>query len=65
VLDLSAWAYLDRELHQRIGLRLENALDADYNTSLTAVRQDITNTPYIAGFRGTPMTLHVTFSITG
>ncbi len=65
VLDLSAWAFLDSELHQRIGLRLENAFDADYDTSLTRVRQDITDTPYIAGFRGTPMTLHVTFSITG
>ena len=65
VLDLSAWAFLDRDLHQRIGLRLENAFDADYDTNLTRVRQDVTNTPYIAGFRGTPMTLHVTFSITG
>jgi vitamin B12 transporter len=65
VLDLSAWAFLDRDLHQRIGLRLENALDADYDTSLTAPRQDITDTRYIAGYRGTPMTLHVTFSITG
>jgi outer membrane cobalamin receptor len=65
VLDLSAWAFLDRDLHQRIGLRLENALDADYNSGLTPVRQDITGTPYIAGYRGTPITLHVTFSVTG
>lgn len=65
VLDLSAWAFLDRDLTQRIGLRLENALNADYDTGLTPVRQDVTNIPYIAGYRGTPMTLHVTFSVSG
>ena len=65
MLDLSAWAFLDRDLTQRIGLRLENALNADYDTGLTPVRQDVTNIHYIAGYRGTPMTLHVTFSVSG
>jgi vitamin B12 transporter len=63
VVDVSVYAHLDREQRHRIGLRLENALDADYDTRLTRVREDVTNASYAAGFRGTPMTLHATYSV--
>lgn len=63
VLDLATWAYLDNDHRHRVGLRLENAFDADYDTAVTRVRQDVTDLSYAAGFRGTPMTLHATYSI--
>src|SRR5690606_12281411 len=63
VLDLAAWAYLDRDHRHRFGVRLENALDADYDTAVTRVREDVTDVSYAAGFRGTPMTLHATYSL--
>jgi vitamin B12 transporter len=63
VVDLSAWAFLDRDRRHRVGLRLENAFDADYDTTVTRAREDVTNVSYAAGFRGTPITLHATYSI--
>lgn len=63
IVDLSAYAFLDREQRHRIGLRLENAFDADYDTRMTRVREDLTDVSYAAGFRGTPMTLHATYSL--
>jgi vitamin B12 transporter len=63
VLDLSAWAYLDADRSHRIGLRLQNALDANYDTAVTRVRTDVTDISYAAGFRGTPMTLHATYRL--
>lgn len=63
VVDVAAYAFIDREQHHRIGVRLENLLDADYNTQMTRVRDDVTNASYAAGFRGTPRTLHVTYSV--
>jgi vitamin B12 transporter len=63
VLDLSAFAFLDDDQRHRINVRLENALDADYDSSVTRVRTDVTNISYAAGFRGTPMTLHVGYRL--
>lgn len=63
VLDIAAWAFVDRDHRHRIGLRLENAFDADYDTRVTRVREDITDVSYAAGYRGTPMTLHATYSL--
>jgi vitamin B12 transporter len=63
IVDVSAWGYLDTAQRHRLGLRLENALDADYDTRMTRVREDITDVSYAAGFRGTPMTLHATYSL--
>ncbi len=61
VLDLSAWAFLDAAQHHRLGLRLENALDAEYDTRIVRVRRDVGGTSYPAGTRGTPLTVHATY----
>jgi len=63
VVDLSAFAFLDNDKRHRVNLRLENAFDADYDTAVTRVREDVTNVSYAAGFRGTPMTLHVGYAL--
>jgi vitamin B12 transporter len=63
LLDLAAWAFLDKAQHHRIGIRLENALDTEYATRLTRVRTDITNASYAAWNRGTPLTLHATYRL--
>ena len=63
VADLAAWAFIDKAQHHRIGLRLENAFDADYDTRIIRVRRDIDGTSYPAGTRGTPMTLHATYNL--
>jgi len=62
-VDLAAWAFIDGDHRHRLGLRLENAFDANYDSSVTRVRTDVTNISYAAGFRGTPMTLHATYSL--
>lgn len=62
VLD-PADAFLDPAQRHRIGVRLENALDADYVTRITRVRTDTTNLSYPAGNRGTPMTFHATYRL--
>ena len=63
VLDLAAWAYIDAGQRHRVGLRLENALDAQYATRIIRVRQDITNVSYAGWNLGTPLTAHVTYRI--
>jgi vitamin B12 transporter len=67
VVNLSAYGFIDADRHHRIGVRLENALDADYDSAVTRAREDIggsAGTSYVAGFRGTPMTVHVTYKFT-
>jgi outer membrane cobalamin receptor len=61
VVDLSAWAFIDQGQRHRLGVRLENAFDADYATRITRVRRDVTNASYAAENRGTPLTAHVTY----
>jgi vitamin B12 transporter len=63
VVDLSAWAFVDADRCHRLGLRLENAFDADYATRITRVRRDITNASYAAENLGTPLTAHVTYRL--
>jgi outer membrane cobalamin receptor len=63
VVDLSAYAFLDEGQRHRLGVRLENALDADYATRITRVRRDIIGTSYGAENRGTPFTLHATYRL--
>jgi vitamin B12 transporter len=63
VVNLSAYAFIDSDRRHRIGVRLENALDADYDSAVTRVRTDVTNISYAAGFRGTPMTAHVSYKL--
>jgi len=59
VVNIGGYAFLDGARRHRLGVSVQNALDADYDTSVTRVRTDVTNVSYAAGFRGTPMTLHV------
>lgn len=63
VVDLSAWAFIDEAQRHRLGVRLENAFDADYATRITRVRRDVTNASYAAENRGTPLTAHVTYRL--
>jgi outer membrane cobalamin receptor len=63
VVNLGGYAFLDEERRHRIGVSLENALDGDYDTAVTRVRTDVTNVSYAAGFRGTPITLHVGYRL--
>jgi len=61
VVDLSGYVYLDAAQHHRLGVRLENAFDADYDTRIIRVRRDLDATSYAAGTNGTPITAHVTY----
>lgn len=63
VVNLGAYAFLDEAHRHRLNLRLENALDADYDSQMTRVRRDVTNVSYAAGYRGTPFTLHVGYQL--
>ncbi|HEY6817559.1 MAG TPA: TonB-dependent receptor [Croceibacterium sp.] len=63
VVNLGAYAFADEDHRHRLSLSLENALDADYDTAVTRVRTDVTNISYAAGFRGTPITLHVGYRL--
>ncbi|OYW44268.1 MAG: hypothetical protein B7Z08_02960 [Sphingomonadales bacterium 32-68-7] len=63
VVNLSAYAFIDAAQRHRINLRLENALDADYDSQVTRVRTDIGSVSYATGFRGTPITLHVGYRL--
>ncbi|GAA5056315.1 hypothetical protein GCM10023208_21000 [Erythrobacter westpacificensis] len=63
VVDLSAFAYPDRDQRHRIGVRLENLFDADYATRITRVRRDADGSSYAADNLGTPLTLHATYRL--
>jgi vitamin B12 transporter len=60
--DISGWAFIDKAQHHRIGVRLENAFDADYATGIIRVRRDVDGSSYPAATRGTPLTAHVTYN---
>ncbi len=57
VVDLSATFAFDHERHHRIGLRLVNALDEEYDTRILRVRRDVDGSSYAAGMLGVPQTL--------
>ena len=63
VADIAGWVFLDEAQHHRLGVRLENAFDADYATRITRVRRDSDGTSYPAANRGTPLTAHVTYKL--
>ncbi len=54
VADLSAFLYVDAARTQRLGLRVENAFDEDYATSLVS--------PNATENLGTPRTFHLSYS---
>jgi hypothetical protein len=63
VADLSAFAFIDAGHHHRVGVRVENAFDAEYDTRIVRVRRDLDGSSYPAGTRGTPLTAHVTYQL--
>ncbi len=61
VLDVSAaWSFGSWRAH-RLGLRLENALDENYGSSLGRAFRDSDGSSYAYTNLGTPRTLHVTY----
>ena len=54
VVDLGAAYYFDADRHHRIGVRLENALDEDYATSIGRGRLDLNNASYAYRNLGAP-----------
>src|SRR5690606_14892718 len=61
-LDLSGAYYLDATRRHRLGVRLENALDETYATSLGRGFRDAGNVPYVYRNLGMPRSLHATYS---
>jgi vitamin B12 transporter len=61
VVDLAGGFYFDRDRHHRLGVRLENALDEDYATSVGRATRD-TGGFYPYRNLGMPRTLHATYS---
>jgi vitamin B12 transporter len=62
VADIGAHWFIDAEHRHRLGLRLENAFDEDYATSVVRVRRDSDGTSYPAGNVGVPRTLHASYT---
>ena len=63
VVNIGGYAFLDDDRRHRVSVSVENALDADYDSAVTRARTDVTNISYAAGFRGTPITLHVGYQL--
>ena len=61
VLDAGGAWYLDDARKHRFGLRLENALDEDYGSSLGRAFRDVDGSSYAYTNLGTPRTLHVNY----
>ena len=62
VLDLGAAYRFGTEDRHRIGIRLENALDEDYASSLGRGFVDVDGSSYPYANLGTPRTLHVSYA---
>lgn len=63
LVDLSAFAFIDRDRRHRLGLRLENLFDTDYASGITRVRRDSDDSSYAAPKLGTPFTVHATYRL--
>ncbi|MEX2123545.1 MAG: TonB-dependent receptor [Woeseia sp.] len=61
VVDVAAAYYLDSDRSHRIGLRLENAFDETYASSLGRGLRDSDASPYAYGNLGMPRTLHASY----
>ncbi len=61
VVDLGAAWYLGAARRHRLGLRLENAFDEDYGSSLGRAFRDTDGSSYAYTNLGTPRTLHVSY----
>ena len=54
----------DADHRHRIGLRLENIFDEEYDTRVARVRRDVDGSSYAAGTLGVPRTLHLNYTFT-
>ena len=61
VLDVGGAWYVDDARKHRLGLRVENALDEEYGSSLGRAFRDADGSSYAYTNLGTPRTLHVTY----
>ena len=61
VLDVSAAWYVDSARRHRLGIRVENALDEQYGSSLGRAFLDIDGSSYAYTNLGTPRTLHASY----
>ncbi len=62
VLDLNAGLRLGEQVHHRITLWLENALDRKYATAVAGATPDAGGNDYAYSFLGTPRTLHAAYT---
>lgn len=62
VVDLSGAYYLGDERRHRFGIRVENAFDEDYASSVGRARTDVGGISYAYANLGTPRTLHVSYA---
>ena len=61
-VDLAANYTFDQGHHHRIGVRLVNALDEEYDTRILRVRRDVDDSSYAAGMLGVPRTLYGSYT---
>jgi vitamin B12 transporter len=64
VADVTAAWYLDGDRRHRVGLRLENAFDEDYASSLGRGFRDADASPYPYRNLGMPRTWHASYRFT-
>ena len=62
VVDLSGGYFFDEDRKHRLGLRLENAFDEKYASSLGRARTDVGSASYAYRNLGTPQTVHVSYA---
>ncbi len=62
VADLNGRWFLDADRKHRLGFRVENLFDEEYDSSLIRVVPDGGGTPYAAGNLGTERTFHVNYT---
>ncbi len=62
VVDLTGAYFLDEDRKHRLGLRLENAFDEEYVSSLGRARTDVGSVSYAYRNLGTPQTVHVSYA---
>ena len=62
VVDLAAYAYLDKARRHRVTARLENAFDEDYATRVNSAVIDLSTRRFFYRFLGVPRTLNVSYA---
>ncbi|MFP6829884.1 MAG: TonB-dependent receptor [Gammaproteobacteria bacterium] len=62
VVDLTGAYFFDEDRKHRLGLRLENAFDEKYASSLGRARTDVGSVSYAYRNLGTPQTVHVSYA---